>query len=36
MRGGLPYIAPSYRARNPSVAVILLRLWLELRAKGEA
>jgi hypothetical protein len=32
MRGGLPYIAPGYRAHNPNAAVIMLRIILNLRA----
>lgn len=31
-RSGLPYIAPSYRAHNQSVAVVMLRILFDLRA----
>jgi hypothetical protein len=34
-RSGLPYIAPSYKARNPSSAVIMLRIILGLRAPSQ-
>ena len=33
-RSGLPYMARSYRAANPSFAVIMLRLILDMRARS--